>query len=191
MTKEQLIAAGLTEEQANAVLAMRGNELTNLRSQIATLTSENEQLQADAEELARIHAENMSAEERVQLALEEAENEKAKALKMQNEIKARETLINGGMEPSEIDDGLLGLLVTDEESTTVERCNSYTSKIKAKLEAQEAKLKEDLLKGVSDPTKPTGDEYIPDKTEQEKLAITLAEQATAQSSGFNAYLKGE
>lgn len=191
MTKEQLIAAGLTEEQANAVLAMRGNELTNLRSQIATLTSENEQLQADAEELARIQAENMTAEERVQLALEEAENEKAKALKMQNEIKAREALINGGMEPSEIDDDLLGLLVTDEETTTVERCNSYTSKIKTKLEAQEAKLKEDLLKGVSDPTKPTEDGSIPDKTEQEKLAITLAEQATAQSSGFNAYLKGE
>ena len=40
MTKEQLLAAGLTEEQADSVLAMRGSELTNLRNQISDLTQQ-------------------------------------------------------------------------------------------------------------------------------------------------------
>ena len=72
MTKEQLLAAGLTEEQADSVLAMRGSELTNLRNQISDLTQQNTQLQADSAELATLKQQNLTAEQLQQQAIDEA-----------------------------------------------------------------------------------------------------------------------
>ena len=78
MTKEQLVAAGLTEEQADSVLAMRGSELTNLRNQISDLTQQNTQLQADSAELATLKQQNLTAEQLQQQAIDEANAEKEK-----------------------------------------------------------------------------------------------------------------
>ena len=82
MTKEQLLAAGLTEEQADSVLAMRGSELTNLRNQISDLTQQNTQLQADSAELATLKQQNLTAEQLQQQAIDEANAEKEKYQKM-------------------------------------------------------------------------------------------------------------
>ena len=92
MTKEQLLAAGLTEEQADSVLAMRGSELTNLRNQISDLTQQNTQLQADSAELATLKQQNLTAEQLQQQAIDEANAEKEKYQKMANKLEVETVL---------------------------------------------------------------------------------------------------
>lgn len=190
MTTEELMALGLTKEQADSVFALRGKELTDLRTQISTLTEQNTQLQADSQELATLKQQNMTAEQLQQQAIEKANAEKEKYEKMILSVKAKEKLIEGGLLPEEIDDDLVNLMVGSDEADTVKKCESYTSRISAKLKANETKLREELLKGTDEPPKPNGDDGKK-LTSQEELAKSLAEKANSNLGGFADYLKGE
>lgn len=192
MTKEQLIAAGLTEEQANNVLAMRGAELTNLQGQIATLTATNTQLQVDSTELARIKEEGMTADELQQKAIDDANLQVAELTAELNRAAARESLISGGFTTDEIDDALLELMVSDSRESTVANCEAYMSKIKAKLEANETRLREELLKGTPHPEGSggnggDGEKKTPQQIIAEELANSGTENMKAAQSALDYY----
>lgn len=173
MTTEELMALGLTKEQADSVFALRGKELTDLRTQISTLTEQNTQLQADSQELATLKQQNMTAEQLQQQAIEKANAEKEKYEKMILSVKAKEKLIEGGLLPEEIDEDLVDLMVGSDEADTIKKCESYTSRISAKLKANETKLREELLKGTDEPPKPNGDKGG-NISEAEKFAKDIA-----------------
>lgn len=192
MTKEQLMAAGLTEEQANNVLAMRGTELTDLQGQIATLTNTNATLQADSNELAKIKEKGMTPDELTQKAIDEANTRVAELTTELNRSAARESLISGGFTTDEIDDALLALMVSDSRESTIANCEAYTSKIKVKLEANETKLREELLKNTPHPEGSGGDggagnKKTPQQIIAEELANSGAENMKAAKSALDYY----
>lgn len=190
MTREQLLAAGVPENLVDSVMAMYGTSVTELRTQITNLEASNTQLQADSQELATLKQQNMTAEQLQQQAIDNANAEKEKYEKMILSVKAKEKLLEGGLQADEIDDDLVSLMLGNDEDSTVKKCDAYTSRIKAKLEAKETQLREELLKGTPEPPKPNGNGHD-EISDQEKIAKELGEKANASSGGFADYLKGE
>ena len=190
MNREQLIAAGVPEGVVDSIMAMYGTSVTALRTQISNLETQNTQLQADSTELATLKQQNMTAEQLQQQAIDQANAEKEKYEKMILGVKAREKLLEGGLQADEIDDDLISLMLGSDEADTVKKCDAYTSRIKSKLEAKETQLREELLKGTNEPPKPDGTK-AKNISLQEQIAKDLGEKASAGSGGFADYLKGE
>ena len=184
MTKEQLLAAGLTEEQADSVLAMRGSELTNLRNQISDLTQQNTQLQADSAELATLKQQNLTAEQLQQQAIDEANAEKEKYQKMANKLEVEKVLITAGMQEDDYKDFIDGIVTSDKDASV-----SVATTFKTKMAAAEAQAKNDQLKNTPRPDGGDGSNGET-KPKDVQLAEQLAQTANTQG-GFTAYLKGE
>lgn len=188
MTKEQLLAAGLTEEQADSVLAMRGSELTNLRNQISDLTQQNTQLQADSAELATLKQQNLTAEQLQQQAIDEANAEKEKYQKMANKLEVEKVLITAGMQEDDYKDFIDGI-VTSDKDVSVSVATAMATTFKTKMAAAEAQAKNDQLKNTPRPDGGDGSNGET-KPKDVQLAEQLAQTANTQG-GFTAYLKGE
>lgn len=192
MNREALIEAGVPESVVDSILVLHNTELTTLNARVATLAATNTTLQADSDELRRIQEEDMTHDELQQKAIDEANARVADLTAELNRSAARESLISGGFTTEEIDDALLDLMVSDSRESTVANCEAYTSKIKAKLEANETKLREELLKGTPHPEGSggnggNGEKKTPQQIIAEELANSGTENMKAAQSALDYY----
>lgn len=185
MTTEELLALGLTQEQANQVFAMRGSEVNTLRSQITALTESNQTQEA---ELNTLRQQNMTTEQLQQQAVENANAEKAKWQKANNQLLATQIFAKAGMEEADYST-FIEDIVSDNEDKTKSLAEALANSFKTKLDAKDAELRDLLLKNPT-PPEGGGGTTVDTLSEQEKIATQLAEESS-KSTGFSAYLKGE
>lgn len=189
MTKEQLIAAGLTEEQADKILAMRGKEVNDLRSQLTILTQENEKLKADSEALEQ---QNLSVEQLQQQAIDEAKAEKEKYSKMVNKLEVEKILISVGMQEDDYKDFIDGIVTTDAEASKAV-ATAMANTFKTKLAAAEEEAKNNQIKNTPRPDGGDGngkgaESKSKDVSIAEELGKKAAESNQVSTKGLDAYI---
>lgn len=168
MNKKDLMETyGLTEEQADELLAERGRELNPLRNRV-------NELEVNATELETLRNEKLTEEERVQKSINDANEREAKYTKELNKLKAQQILTQGGLSETDYSD-MLDILVGADETITTKNCNSFVAKINAKVEAKEKSLREELLKGATPPEGSEGGAGKT-KTKEELYAEELANE---------------
>lgn len=153
MKREDLAKLGLTDEQIDAVMAANGRDITAAKK---AAEADAEKLR-ELEEKARLYDEaeeaKKTAEQKLEDALKKAEQLKAENQKILNRTKAAVVFAQAGISEAEYAPILDGIVTTDEQATLALVENMVTL-IKAKTEATEKAVKEELLK--STPTPPTG-----------------------------------
>lgn len=153
MKREELAKLGLTDEQIDAVMAANGRDITAAKK---AAEADAEKLR-ELEEKARLYDEaeeaKKTAEQKLEDALKKAEQLKAENQKILNRTKAAVIFAQAGISEAEYAPILDGIVTTDEQATLALVENMVTL-IKAKTEATEKAVKEELLK--STPTPPTG-----------------------------------
>lgn len=153
MKREELAKLGLTDEQIDAVMAANGRDITAAKK---AAEADAEKLR-ELEEKARLYDEaeeaKKTAEQKLEDALKKAEQLKAENQKILNRTKAAVVFAQAGISEAEYAPILDGIVTTDEQATLALVENMVTL-IKAKTEATEKAVKEELLK--STPTPPTG-----------------------------------
>jgi len=153
MKREDLAKLGLTDEQIDAVMTANGKDITAAKK---AAEADAEKLR-ELEEKARLYDEaeeaKKTAEQKLADALKKAEQLKAENQKILNRTKAAVVFAQAGISEAEYAPILDGIVTTDEQATLALVENMVTL-IKAKTEATEKAVKEELLK--STPTPPAG-----------------------------------
>lgn len=133
--------------------------------------------------------EKLTDDQKQQQALEAANAEKDKYMKMSNKLEVEKILISSGMQEEDYKDFIDGIVTADAEGSK-NVATAMANTFKAKLAAAEAQVKNDQLKNTPRPTGGDGNGSGETKAKDIMLAEELAKSASSQS-GFSAYLKGE
>lgn len=130
----------------------------------------------------------LTDEEQRQKAIDDANAEKEKYQKMANKLEVEKILITAGMQEDDYKDFIDGIVTADADtSKTVATAMANT--FKTKLEAAEAKAKNDNLKNTPSPGGGDGSSGET-KSKDIQLAESLAANAGSKG-GISAYLEGD
>jgi hypothetical protein len=126
-------------------------------------------------ELADLKGATQTDQEKLQQALEEANQTKSTYLKEMSKLRAKEVFVGAGLSATEYE-SLLEVVVSDNEDTTLSRAKSMVSLIDSQKKAVEKNLRATLLNETPKP--PTGDPPKPGVVTKEAFAkMTYAERA--------------
>ncbi|MCI8654503.1 MAG: hypothetical protein HFJ48_01305 [Clostridia bacterium] len=154
MTREEakaMLGETATEEQITALLNKFHSEQDDLRKQVETLESKvsttekaNTELLGYKKKVEEIEKANMSEQEKLKLEKEELEKAKVETKKLTNSIKAKEILLDVGIEKETVDD-LVASIVKDDEVSTIKSAELLASQFKTVKEKTEKQTKEELM----------------------------------------------
>ena len=161
MKKEDLIAMGLTEEQADKVLAENGKSINKLKTQLANKDIEINELKDKADELDTIKQSQLTDEQKLQEALDAAKENEIKFKKQLSKLEAEKILVNAGLKEDDYKD-FIDNVINEDLDITRNIANGFANVISAKIEATEARVKENILKDM--PRPPAGNEDETDET---------------------------
>ena len=161
MKKEDLIALGLTEEQADNILAENGKSINKLKTQLANKDNEITELKGKADELETIKQSQLTEEQKLQEALEKAKEAEIIFNKKSAKLEAEKIFVNAGLKEDDYKD-FIDNVINEDLEITKNVASGFANVIKAKIEATEAKVKEDILKDM--PRPPAGNDNETDET---------------------------
>lgn len=154
MTREEakaMLGETATEEQITALLNKFHIEQDDLRKQVETLENKvsttekaNTELLGYKKKVEEIEKANMSEQEKLKLEKEELEKAKVETKKLTNSIKAKEILLDAGIEKETVDD-LVASIVKDDEVSTIKSAELLASQFKTVKEKTEKQTKEELM----------------------------------------------
>jgi DNA repair exonuclease SbcCD ATPase subunit len=155
MTRAQIkeMFPDATEEQIKAILDANSADIGKAKKAAEAEAQELEQLRDKARLYDEAEEAKKTAEQKLADALKKAEQLKAENQKILNRTKAASVFATAGISEAEYSTILDGIVTTDEQATLALVENMVTL-IKAKTEATEKAVKEELLK--STPTPPAG-----------------------------------
>ena len=146
MTRDEarkILGEGATEEQITNLLnnfhnseKVKNDEISSLKNQLQQY-SDYETLKTKLNE---IETANMTREQQIALAEKTAKENLEKSQKILNTTKAKEIL--AGLD---IDDGIISMLVTNDEQTTINNANKLKAKFDSMKETVEKETKEKLV----------------------------------------------
>ncbi len=105
-------------------------------------------------ELKKLREQNLTAEEKLKLELENAKKVQSEYIKELHKLRAKEIFIAGGLEEEEYTP-ILDMVVSEDEETTIGKATQVMELIKTRNELTEKKVKMELLKDTPKP--PAGD----------------------------------
>ena len=161
-----------TEEQITALLNINGNDIETWKKKVPK-KAEYDELLRKAGEYDKLEEAGLTDEEKVQKALEEAENAKAEFAKKTNRLDAEKILVGAGLSEEDYKD-LIDGIVSDDADTTKSMATNLANLITKQKESAIQKTKEELMDG----THTLGGKRGPgggDKTDAEKFAESLLE----------------
>ena len=160
---------GMTIEEIEAALADK--DLVD-RSSLGEMVSKKifdktaSELAVVKKKLKELEQNSMTAEQRLQQEMEEAQNLKKQYAKELAKLKAKEIFVESGLTEKDYT-SLLDIVVSEDEETTANRAKAMIDVINAQKQAVEKAVKEELLKNVPKPPAGSGDKI--GKVDYEKL----------------------
>lgn len=143
MHREQLIEKGYSEEQVTELLNMfhdsKNQTNTNLQGEVDRLREFETKYNNARKELDEINKSKMSAQEKIEADLKEAENLKAKSQIIYNTAKAKDILAG-----YDVDDTIIANLVNGDEQSTISSATKLKELLDSKVETTKLKVKEEL-----------------------------------------------
>lgn len=143
MHREQLIEKGYSEEQVTELLNMfhdsKNQANTNLQGEVDRLREFETKYNNARKELDEINKSKMSAQEKIEADLKEAENLKAKSQIIYNTAKAKDILAG-----YDVDDTIIANLVNGDEQSTISSATKLKELLDSKVETTKLKVKEEL-----------------------------------------------
>lgn len=161
-----------TEEQITALLNINGNDIETWKKKVPK-KAEYEELLRKAGEYDKLEEAGLTDEEKVQKALEDAENAKAEFAKKTNRLDAEKILVGAGLSEEDYKD-LIDGIVSDDADTTKSMATNLANLITKQKESAIQKTKEELMDGTHTPGGKSGSSGG-DKTDAEKFAESLLE----------------
>lgn len=164
-----------TEEQITALLNINGNDIETWKKKVPK-KAEYEELLRKAGEYDKLEEAGLTDEEKVQKALEEAENAKAEFAKKTNRLDAEKILVGAGLSEEDYKD-LIDGIVSDDADTTKSMATNLANLITKQKESAIQKTKEELMDGTHTPggNGGSGGSGGGEKTDAEKFAESLLE----------------
>ena len=153
-----------TEEQITALLNINGADLDNAKKNNVD-PKILKKLQEDSAAYAKLQEAGLTDEEKIQKALQDAENAKIEFAKKANKFDAEKILVTAGLTEEDYKDLIEGI-VTDDADTTKTMATNLASLISKQKDAAIQKTKEELMDNT--PT-PGGVGNPEEKTKAEKL----------------------
>lgn len=187
MKKEELEELGLTEEQITTILDINGNDVKALKDKIPK--------KADYDELVRKAAEydilqeaDLTDAEKIQKALQAAEDAKADYAKKSNRLDAEKILVAAGLTEEDYKDLIDGIISDDAEKTKSMATGLATMVTKQKESAIQ-KTKEELMDRTPNPAGGSGggEEKTEDVKFAEEVAGTFSTASATSKSVFDNY----
>jgi hypothetical protein len=155
MTREEakkIIGEGATDEQINALLNTfhaeqkdLANQITDLKGQVSSLTTEKTELLGYKTKLAEIEKSKLSEQEKLALAEKELAEAKKATIMERNAIKAKSILVGAGIGDAEADE-LVASIVKEDTDATVNSANLFVTQFNSIKENTAKQTKEELLK---------------------------------------------
>lgn len=161
-----------TEEQITALLNINGNDIETWKKKVPK-KAEYEELLRKAGEYDKLEEAGLTDEEKVQKALEDAENAKAEFAKKTNRLDAEKILVGAGLSEEDYKD-LIDGIVSDDADTTKSMATNLANLITKQKESAIQKTKEELMDGTRTPGG-KGGSGGEEKTDAEKFAESLLE----------------
>lgn len=164
-----------TEEQITALLNINGNDIETWKKKVPK-KAEYEELLRKAGEYDKLEEAGLTDEEKVQKALEDAENAKAEFAKKTNRLDAEKILVGAGLSEEDYKD-LIDGIVSDDADTTKSMATNLANLITKQKESAIQKTKEELMDGTHTPGGKggSGGSGGGEKTDAEKFAESLLE----------------
>lgn len=164
-----------TEEQITALLNINGNDIETWKKKVPK-KAEYDELLRKAGEYDKLEEAGLTDEEKVQKALEEAENAKAEFAKKTNRLDAEKILVGAGLSEEDYKD-LIDGIVSDDADTTKSMATNLANLITKQKESAIQKTKEELMDGTHTPggNGGSGGSGGGEKTDAEKFAESLLE----------------
>lgn len=164
-----------TEEQITALLNINGNDIETWKKKVPK-KAEYEELLRKAGEYDKLEEAGLTDEEKVQKALEDAENAKAEFAKKTNRLDAEKILVGAGLSEEDYKD-LIDGIVSDDADTTKSMATNLANLITKQKESAIQKTKEELMDGTHTPggNGGSGGSGGGEKTDAEKFAESLLE----------------
>ncbi len=179
--KQMLITFGIenpTDEQITNYLNSVNGEVQKEKSKTDANKAELERLKKIEQEFEENKNASLTAEQKLQAALEAAEATKKEFSKRTNKLEVEKLLIGAGLTSEDYAD-YIDLLISEDSETSTKLANGLVATLKKQKEATEKAVKADLLKNT--PTPDGGSEGGETKTEDIKLAETLVASMTGTS----------
>lgn len=193
--KQVLITFGIeepTDDQITNYLNSVNGEVQKEKARSQTDKAELDRLKAIEEEYQKTKDANLTAEQKLQAALDAAELTKKEFAKKTNLLEVEKLLIGAGLTKEDYAE-YIDLLVSDNAETSTKLANGLVTTLTKQKEATEKKVKADLLNGTPPPDGDNGGNNTP-KTEAEKvvenIVNTRAEANKTTQSALNYYTGG-
>lgn len=159
-----------TEEQINALMDIHGTDMSNAKKNNVD-PKVLKKLQEDSAAYEKLQEAGLTDEEKIQKALQDAEDSKIEFAKKSNRLDAVQILVTAGLTEADYKD-LIDGIVTDDAEATKNMATNLASLISKQKAAAIQKTKEELMDGTKTPGG-TGGSEEDDKTDAEKFAEGL------------------
>jgi transketolase len=152
MKRAELLALfpDATEEQINSLMKINGEDINNAKAKLTADQEELARLKAIEEEFEKSKNASLSAEEKYNKLLKDAEKQKTEYAKELNKMKAENILVGAGLTADDYKDILDGFVSEDADKTTSLATN-FANVVKAKTEAAGKAKEAELLQNMTPP----------------------------------------
>lgn len=173
MTREQVknLFPDATEEQITTLLDINGTDIKSWKDKVPK-KAEYDELIRKAGEYDKLAEADLTDAEKVQKAIDAANNEKAEFAKKSNRLDAEKILVSAGLTEEDYKD-LIDGIVSDNADTTKSMATNLANLITKQKESAVQKTKEELMDGTKTPGGSGGGGGADDKTDAEKFAESL------------------
>jgi len=162
-----------TEEQINSLMKTNGDDINNAKSKLTADQEELARLKAIEEEFEKSKNASLSAEEKYNKLLKDAEKQKTDYAKELNKMKAENILVSAGMTAEDYKDLIDGLVSEDADKTTAMATN-FANVVKAKSEAAGKAKEAELLQNMTPPPSGSGNTQT---TKEQFKAMSYGDRA--------------
>lgn len=183
-----------TDEQVDWLMGEAGKDvqrekqkLESYKADVAGRLEELESLREVAKERDELAQQNMSAEERVQKALEKAEKAKAEYAAKSNRLDAEKLMVEAGI-PSEEYAPLLDSIVSEDAERTLTAAELVATIVASQREAEGKKVRSELIDATPKPQAGGGEGGEMSKEEFKKLPLAEKQRiATENPDLYNSF----
>lgn len=156
-----------TDEQITALLNINGTDVNNAKKNNVD-PKVLKKLQEDSAAYVKLQEAGLTDEEKIQKALQDAEDSKKEFDKKSNRLDAEKILVGAGLTEDDYKD-LIDGIVTEDAETTKTMATNLAGLITKQKDAAVQKTKEELMDGTNTPSGGSGENGGEEKSTAEKL----------------------
>jgi hypothetical protein len=180
--KKVLISFGIeepTDEQITSYLNSVGGEVQKEKAKADADKAEIERLKEVEKQYTDLTAQNQTAEQKLQAALDAADLAKKDFAKKTNRLEVEKALVAAGLKEDDYKD-FIDSMVSENAETSMKLANGFTATIKSQKEAIDKAVRAELLNKTPTPDGGKGDPNVT-KSDAEVAAESIAKTVSASN----------